>query len=68
MIDEPSLGYTINDVAKVECPYCRESMDLSEQVAGKDEFERECDHCGRQLLIQVDVEVTVLAWKPEARR
>ena len=66
MSDE--MDYTINDPASVECPYCGEDMDLEGEVMSNNQYNMDCEHCGRPLVVKVDVEVTVLAWKPEAYR
>lgn len=64
MSDE--MNYTINDPTSVECPYCHEKMDLEDEVMSCCEYNMKCEHCGKPLHLQIDVEVTVLAWKPEA--
>jgi hypothetical protein len=70
MSDQPDLDYTINDDTEVECPYCHKTMymvDAIHEIANPS-FDRECDHCERMVHFDVDYDVTVLAWKPEARR
>jgi len=64
MSDE--MNYTINDPSSVECPYCHGNMDLEDEVMSNSEYNVECEHCGRELHLKIDVEVTVLAWKPES--
>lgn len=68
MSDQPSLDYTINDPTSVECPYCHAKMNLDQEIAGVTEYNTHCDLCGQEIWCEVQVDVNVLAWKPEARR
>lgn len=70
MSDKPDLDYTINDDTEVECPYCHHKTYLVDTIheAGTNSFDLECDACGKMVHYDVDYDVTVLAWKPEARR
>jgi DNA-directed RNA polymerase subunit RPC12/RpoP len=73
MGDLPNLDYTINDPAAVECPYCHEKMEFDDQMVGEMSDSpggagMNCDHCNRRLTIKINIDVTVLAWKPEALR
>jgi len=70
MSDEPDFAYTINDDTEVECPYCHETMYMVDTIceALNDNFDMECDSCHRMLHFEVVYDVTVLAWKPEARQ
>jgi hypothetical protein len=64
MSDE--LNYTVNDPSQVECPYCHKSMDLAAQLLAVYEYDTACQHCGRSITLQIEHEITVVAWKPEA--
>jgi len=64
MSDEPVLDYTINDPASVECPFCHGKMNLEDEIKGMVEYDIECHHCARWLILKTNTEV--LAYKPEA--
>lgn len=68
MSDQPSLDYTINDPSEVECPYCHAKVNLEQEIAGCSEYNTRCVTCGKEFWCEVQVDVNVLAWKPEARR
>jgi len=73
MSDEAVLPYTINDPSSVECPYCHKTWELDDQSCGEISDYPEgqatlCSHCGRELVIRVNYEIIVQAWKVEATR
>jgi hypothetical protein len=62
--DLPNLDYTINDPAFVECPFCHKTMNLEDELKGMVEYDINCHHCARWIIIKTTTEV--LAYRPEA--